>query len=71
MKLEHVTPGMLVRYIPRHAHGNRAHRDVEYGVVSSTNHLYAFVRFDRQVAKFGWGGATSQSCDPGDLEAVT
>lgn len=42
----------------------------EYGVVSSTNNKNVFVRFDRHVAKLGWDGATSQACDPKDLEKV-
>jgi hypothetical protein len=26
-----------------------------------------FVKFDRQLEKFGWDGTTSQACDPKDL----
>jgi hypothetical protein len=37
------------------------------GTVSSVNSKYVFVRFDEQVARLGWDGATSQSCDPRDL----
>lgn len=39
----------------------------EAGTVSSVNDRYVFVRFDKHVQKFGWDGATSQSCDPNDL----
>lgn len=69
MKLEAIRPGMRVAYVPGHAHGDIAHPDVEHGTVSSTNNKYAFVRFDRQVAKFGWDGTTSQACDAEDLVA--
>lgn len=40
------------------------------GTVSSVNDKYVFVRFDKHVAKFGWDGATSQSCDPNDLSMI-
>lgn len=43
----------------------------EYGIVSSVNYRFVFVRFDKQVAKLGWSGATSQSCDPRDLVDAT
>jgi len=39
----------------------------ERGTVSSVNSKFVFVRFDEQVAKLGWAGTTSQSCDPRDL----
>lgn len=42
----------------------------ERGTVSSVNAKYVFVRFDKHTAKFGWDGATSQSCDPNDLHTV-
>lgn len=67
MKLIDCKPGQRVRYIPGHAHGDSSHLDCEDGAVSSTNHLYVFVRFDKTVDKLGWDGTTSQSCDPDDL----
>lgn len=60
-------PKMRVRYIPGHAHGNRHHADCEDGTVSSNNGVSVFVKFDKQISKFGWEGATSQSCNPADL----
>lgn len=60
MTLSELKPQMRVAYV--RFDGSR-----EYGTVSSVNHLYAFVRFDKHVATFGWDGATSQSCDPRDL----
>ena len=53
---------MRVAYVPMHDPTAK-----EYGTVSSVNSKYAFVRFDAQVAKLGWDGATSQSCQPDDL----
>lgn len=58
---------MRVAYVPTHAHGDLTHPDVEVGKVSTWNTRFVFVRFDKSVAKFGWDGATSQSCDPADL----
>lgn len=59
-----------VAYIPMHAGGDKTHPDVEYGTVSSVNDKYVFVRFDKQVEKLGWSGATSQACDPEDLTLI-
>ena len=59
-----------VVYIPTHADGDLNHPDAEYGTVSSTNHLYVFVKFDKQVSKFGWEGTTSQACNPHNLIPV-
>lgn len=39
----------------------------EEGIVSSCNEYYIFVRFMKQINKFGYDGATSQSCNPDDL----
>lgn len=67
MKAIEFEQGMRVRYIPGHAYGDKTHPDCEDGTVSSNNGRYVFVRFDKQVAKLGFDGATSQSCDPSDL----
>lgn len=67
MKLEDFKPNQRVVYLPLHADGNLKHPDVEWGTVSSIGSLYVFVRFDKQVEKFGWDGATSQCCSPHDL----
>ena len=45
MNLTDARPGMRVRYIPGHAHGDRGHPDCEDGVVSSVNERFVFVRF--------------------------
>lgn len=60
MRLEECKPGMRVVY--------RDFGREEVGRISSRNDTYAFVRFDEHVRKFGWDGATSQACDPRDLE---
>jgi hypothetical protein len=58
---EHTTiePGMRVYYLPDHAKGNLAHKDVEQGIVVRTNATYAFVLFD--------GHTTAQACHPKQL----
>ena len=40
------------------------------GTVSSIGEKYVFVRFDKQVKKLGWDGATSQACDPNNLHLI-
>lgn len=60
LTLEEIEPQMSVRYVPRHAGNNLNHPDVEQGVVSSKNDLFAFV-------KFGASNTGSQACNPGDL----
>lgn len=62
--------GMRVAYVPLHAGDDINHPDVEYGTVSSTNDKNVFVKFDRQLKKFGWQGTTSQSCDPESLRKL-
>lgn len=64
--LEDFKPGMAVRYVPGHAHGDIGHPDCEDGRVSSVG-AYVFVKFNRQVARIGWDGTTAQSCDPDTL----
>lgn len=66
-KLEDIRERQRVAYVPTHANGDLRHPDVERGAVSTKNNVYVFVKFDKQVAKFGWEGTTSQSCDPRDL----
>lgn len=65
MKLDDFKAGMRVAYIPMHDPEAK-----EHGKVSSVGSKYVFVRFDEQVDKLGWDGATSQACDPSDLEAA-
>lgn len=67
MRLSQIYPKLKVAYIPGHADGDINHPDVEFGIVSSKNHVNAFVKFDKQLRKFGWDGTTSQSCSPEDL----
>jgi hypothetical protein len=70
MNIEDIKPKMRVAYVPGHAHDDINHPDVEYGTVSSDNGKNVFVKFDKQLSRFGWGGTTSQSCHPGNLVAV-
>ncbi len=65
MKLEDIKPQMRVAYVPMYDPDA-----LEYGTVSSVNSKYAFVRFDAQVKKLGWDGATSHSCHRDDLIAA-
>lgn len=66
-KIEEIRGPQRVAYVPLHANGDLGHPDVERGTVSSKNEHNVFVKFDKQVKKFGWEGTTSQSCDPSDL----
>jgi len=66
-KLEDIRERQRVAYVPLHANGDLKHPDVERGAVSSKNHVNVFVKFDKQVKKFGWEGTTAQACDPRDL----
>jgi hypothetical protein len=59
-----------VAYVPLHAYDDIKHPDVEIGFVSSTSDKFVFVRFSKQLAKFGWNGTTSQSCDPDTLHLL-
>jgi hypothetical protein len=68
LTLEQIEPQMKVAYVPSHAEWDKD--AIEYGIVSSKNDKYAFVKFNKQLEKFGWEGTTSQSCNPNDLVAV-
>ena len=70
MNLEDVQPRMRVAYVPQHANNSLEHPDVEFGVVSSKNHVNVFVKFDKQLHAFGWEGTTSQACCPEDLVLI-
>lgn len=58
---------MRVIYVPYHAHGDRNHKDCEHGRVSSVNHKFVFVKFDRQVQALGWDEATACARYPDTL----
>ena len=45
-KLEDFHKGMRVMYLPNHANGDKNHKDRQYGVVSSKNDTYVFVKYD-------------------------
>lgn len=70
MNIQDALPNTRVIYIPLHANGNMDHPDSEKGTISSSNSKYIFVKFDKQLNKFGWKGTTSQSCDPNDLVVI-
>ena len=61
--------GMLVRYVPTHAHGDVNHPDCQNGVVSSTNSRFVFVKYDNAVGVMVTGDEpyTSQATEPDDL----
>jgi hypothetical protein len=67
--LKEAQPQMRVAYVPTHAGGDLGHKDVERGSISSKNDRNVFVKFDKQVARLGWDGTTSQACSPEDLVA--
>lgn len=63
-----------VAYVPSHVVksgqsilDNLHNRETEFGGISSWNDQTIFVKFDKQVAKLGWEGTTSQGCYPEDL----
>jgi hypothetical protein len=63
--------GTRVAYVPIHANGDITHPDVEHGTVSSSNEKgTVFVKFDKQLLKFGWEGTTSQGCSPDSLVRI-
>ena len=67
----HFSKGMRVAYIPLRAHGDLNHDDVEAGTISSINDKgTVFVKFDKQLLKFGWEGTTSQGCDADSLVQI-
>ena len=70
MRTDFFYPGQRVVYIPNHANGDLHHKDVEPGTVSSRNEHNVFVKFDKQLRKFGWDGTTSQSCTPSTLQPI-
>lgn len=84
MNANEFTPGLRVRYVPGHAFASvtdalsaaealgkaAEHPDCEDGFVSSNNAINVFVKFDKQIFKFGWDGTTSQSCSPEDLVVI-
>lgn len=69
MTAEDFKPKDRVLYVPSHAHGDINHKDVLHGRVSSQNGKNVFVRFDKQVARYGWAAA-SESCSPWDLVLI-
>lgn len=70
MTADQFTHQMRVAYVPNHADGDINHKDVETGSVSSNNGKNVFVKFDKQLMKFGWEGTTSKSCDPSNLVPI-
>ena len=67
-------PGDMIRYIPRHAHGEKEHPDCEDGIVTSVGSSYVFCRFVCNDSNGGkrYSGkwrtvANSEACDPDDL----
>lgn len=62
MNLTDFKPGMFVRYVPHHAHGDIKHPDCEMGVVTSRTETFVFVRFGVRIH--------SQACKPDQLVEV-
>ena len=68
LTLSEIQPKMRVAYVPVPAQWDK--NAIEKGTVSSKNDECVFVKFDKQLLKFGWNGTTSQSCNPNDLVAI-
>jgi len=49
MELTEDDVGRAVKYVPLHAHGDENHKDVEYGIITSFNKVYVFIRYGDQV----------------------
>ncbi len=68
MNLEDIGAGDKVKYIPKHAHGDQEHLDVEEGIVNSVNSIYAFVKY--KIKGTNAYKVTAQATDPQDLILV-
>lgn len=64
MRISEAKPRMRVCYVPYSGCDTALQ---EYGEISSWNEKVIFVKFDKQLNKFGWDGTTSQACTPSDL----
>ena len=62
MDIKDAEMGMEVYYVPNHARGDVAHRDVERGVISSVNGDYIFVKFKT--------GTSGLACRPDNVVKV-
>lgn len=51
IKLDERHVGAEVVYVPRHAHGDRNHKDCEHGVISSWNDGGVFVKYPNLTAR--------------------
>ena len=56
-----------VVYVPHHAVNDINHPDCEWGQVSSVNEQFVFVKFYKQLARFGWLGTPGKAVIPDDL----
>jgi hypothetical protein len=63
MNIKDAKPGMHVRYVPNHAHGDIRHPDCENGVVTGVNEHVVFVKYN---PRHDYGVAT----DADDLVAM-
>lgn len=62
MELSEAKPKLRVAFLPYHARGDITHPDVEFGLISSWNHKYIFVKFgDRH---------NGVPCNPEDLRIL-
>ena len=67
MNLSQAYQGARVAYTGAVPPGQPFTGNLQWGTISSRSDKCIFVRFDDQVAKLGWDGATSQACRPEDL----
>lgn len=56
-------PGMKVLYVPAHAKGNVRHPDCEWGIVSSVNDTFVFVRYARNSGGYRQQGIATRPED--------
>ena len=69
MKTEDFKHGDKVRYVPNHADGDIRHADCQDGVVSSTNEMFVFVKYNNAMCVMTTGDEpyTAQATKREDL----
>lgn len=56
--------GQRVTYVPYHANGDAKHKDCEFGIVSSCNDTYVFVKYYTSAGELK---TTAQATKPDQL----
>lgn len=69
MRVTDFKKGDKVAYIPRYTEGDTVHKDIQHGVVSSTNERVVFVKYNNLVCEMKTGDEPyiAHATDPEDL----